>query len=292
MSDAWTIGRLLKWTADYLSQHGADSPRLEAELLLAAARGCQRIELYTAFDEVPPDAVRTSFRELVRRRAEGAPVAYLLGRREFFSLSFKVTPDVLIPRPDTEHLVLAALDLARTRAATGAGLLLADIGTGSGAIAVALAKHLPEARVSAVDRSAAALVVAAENVATHGVGGRVTLVEGDLLGPFPAEPRFDLIASNPPYVSSAEWAALAPGVRDFEPRQALEAGPAGTEVIERLIPQAVERLKPGGWLLLEVSPMIEPQVVRLIVGRAELRSLPTRKDSAGLARVVIAQKVG
>jgi len=292
MSEAWTIGRLLKWTADYLGQHGADSPRLEAELLLAAARGCQRIELYTAFDETPPDEVRTAFRELVKRRAEGAPVAYLLGRREFFSLPFKVTPDVLIPRPDTEHLVIAALDLARAKSAGGAGLRLVDVGTGSGAIAVALAKHLAGAQVTAVDLSAAALAVAAENAAAHGVGERVTLVEGDLLGPFPAEPTFDLIVSNPPYVSSAEWAALAPGVRDFEPRQALEAGPAGTEVIERLIPQAVERLKPGGWLLLEVSPMIEPQVVRLIVGRPELRSLPTRKDSAGLARVVSAQKVG
>lgn len=292
MSEAWTIGRLLKWTADYLGQHGADSPRLEAELLLAAARGCQRIELYTAFDETPPEAVRTAFRELVRRRADGAPVAYLLGRREFFSLPFKVTPDVLIPRPETEHLVIAALDLARAKAAGGAGLRLVDVGTGSGAIAVSLAKHLAGAQVTAVDLSAAALAVAAENVATHGVGERVNLVEGDLLGPFPAEPTFDLIASNPPYVSSAEWAELVPGVRDFEPRQALEAGPAGTEVIERLLPQAVERLKSGGWLLLEVSPMIEPQVVRLIVSRPELRSLPTRKDSAGLARVVIAQKAG
>ncbi|MFO0899478.1 MAG: peptide chain release factor N(5)-glutamine methyltransferase [Pirellulales bacterium] len=291
MSDAWTIGRLLKWTADYLGQHGADSPRLEAELLLAAARGCQRIELYTAFDETPPDAVRTAFRELVKRRAEGAPVAYLLGQREFFSLPLKVTPDVLIPRPETEHLVIAALDLARGRAPQGAGLKLADIGTGSGAIAIALAKHLPQATVTAVDLSPSALAVAAENAATHGVAERVTFLQSDLLAALPAAATFDLIASNPPYVSSAEWQALSPGVRDFEPRQALEAGPAGTEVIERLIPQAVDRLKPGGWLLLEVSPMIEPQVVRLIVGRAELRSLPTRKDSAGLARVVIAQKV-
>jgi len=290
MSEAWTIGRLLKWTADYLGQHGADSPRLEAELLLAAARGCQRIELYTAFDETPPEDVRTAFRELVKRRAEGAPVAYLLGQREFFSLPLKVSPDVLIPRPETEHLVISALDFARSKSPQGAGLRIVDVGTGSGAIAIALAKHLPQAEVTAIDLSAAALAVATENAATHGLAERVTFFESDLLAALPAEANFDLIASNPPYVSSAEWKGLAPGVRDFEPRQALEAGPAGTEVIERLIPQAVERLKPGGWLLLEVSPMIEPQVVRMIVSRMELKALPTRKDSAGLARVVMAQK--
>jgi release factor glutamine methyltransferase len=291
MSEAWTIGRLLKWTADYLGQHGADSPRLEAELLLAAARGCQRIELYTCFDETPPENVRTAFRELVKRRAEGAPVAYLLGQREFFSLPLKVTPDVLIPRPETEHLVISALDFARSKSPQGAGLRIVDVGTGSGAIAISLAKHLPQAEVTAIDLSAGALAVAAENAETHGVSERVTFVESDLLAALPADAPFDLIASNPPYVSSAEWKALAPGVRDFEPRQALEAGPAGTEVIERLIPQAIDRLKPGGWLLLEVSPMIEPQVVRMIVSRTELKSLPTRKDSAGLARVVLAQRV-
>jgi release factor glutamine methyltransferase len=290
MSEAWTIGRLLQWTAEYLGRQGSDSPRLDAELLLAEARGCQRIQLYTAFDEVPSEPVRAAFRELVRRRAEGAPVAYLLGRREFFSLSLAVTPDVLIPRPDTEHVVLALVDLARQLAPEGRGLHLADVGTGSGAIAVAAARHLPECRVTALDVSPAALAVATQNVAAHGLADRVTILESDLLGALPANALFDIVASNPPYVSSAEWAALDPGVRDFEPRLALEAGPRGTEVIERLAPQAAAHLRPGGWLVLEVSPMIEPAVQRLVAERGDFRSVATRKDAAGLPRVVIAQR--
>src|SRR5271169_1781519 len=130
MPDEWTLGRLLAWTTDYLNQHGSESPRLDAEILLAAARGCQRIELYTSFDEPADEATRERFRELVRRRAEGTPVAYLVGHKEFYSLSFRVTPDVLIPRPETELLVVRLLDLARRLAAAGA-VSVADVGTGS-----------------------------------------------------------------------------------------------------------------------------------------------------------------
>src|SRR6185503_13086817 len=137
-TEAWTIGRLLQWTTDYLKKHGADSPRLDAEVLLAEARGCQRIQLYTAFEEQPAEEVRTAFRELVRRRAEGMPVAYLVGRREFYSLSFQVTPDVLIPRPETEFLLISLLDLAAGKPDES----IVDVGTGSGILAVCAEKKL------------------------------------------------------------------------------------------------------------------------------------------------------
>lgn len=289
-TEAWTIGRLLTWTTDYLKQHGADTPRLDAELLLAEAKGCPRIALYTAFADVAEERERIAFRELVRRRAEGTPVAYLLGRREFYSSSFRVTPDVLIPRPETEFVVVALLDRAKERAkdggADGEELMIADVGTGSGILAVCAAKCLPQARCTAIDVHAAALDVARANAADHGVAERIDFVEGDLLANTSAEPTFDFIISNPPYVSEREFAELAREVRDHEPRVALVGGERGTEVVERLVAQAAERLKPGGWLILEISPMIEPAVRKIVEGEPHLELGATIKDLAGLARVV------
>jgi release factor glutamine methyltransferase len=313
-AESWTIGRLLTWTTDYLKQHGSDSPRLDAEVLLATARGCKRIDLYTAFAEIADEQTRTAFRELVRRRAEGMPVAYLVGKREFFSLSFRVTPDVLIPRPETETLVVRLLDLAKeilspatehgrpnvdraeggSRSALGHGegeIKIADVGAGSGIIAICAAKHLPQAQITAIDSSAAALAVARQNAIDHGVSDRIEFVESDLLAAVQPEQKFNIIASNPPYVSHAEFATLAPSVRNFEPRQALIAGPNGTEVIERLVPQVAERLVPGGWLLMEVSPMIEPVVRELITRHGSYQLFPALKDSAGHPRIVQAKHI-
>jgi len=284
-SEPWTIGRLLTWTQEYLASHGAESPRLDAEVLLAEALGCQRIDLYTRFDDVPDEGPRGRFRELVRRRAEHVPVAYLVGRREFYSLAFRVTPDVLIPRPETELLVVAALDLAR-QCGNGRAAAICDVGTGSGAIAVAVAKHLPAARVTAVDCSRAALAVARENAERHGVAGRIEFVESDLLDGLPADASFDLVLSNPPYVGESEWSALMPEVRDHEPRTALIAGSRGTEVIERLLPQAAARLRSGGHLVMEISPMIHEAVCRLIEAVGAFGPVETVKDLARLPRVV------
>ncbi|MDY0166934.1 MAG: peptide chain release factor N(5)-glutamine methyltransferase [Thermoguttaceae bacterium] len=291
MSDAapWTIGRLLQWTTEYLPSHGSESPRLDAEVLLAHALSRPRIALYTAFDEVPPDDARGVFRDLVRRRAEGVPVAYLVGYREFYSLRFEVTSDVLIPRPETEHLVVALLDLARTHSEVPP-LEICDVGTGSGIIAVCAAKHLPGARVLATDRSAAALAVARANARSHGVADRIAFAEGDLLNGVAAGPRFDFIVSNPPYVATAEFDRLARDVREHEPRKALLAGDRGTEVIERLVPQAAERLKPGGHLLIEISPMIHDAVCGILRAVPGLRLGNTIKDLARLPRVVHACK--
>jgi release factor glutamine methyltransferase len=285
----WTIGRLLTWTTGYLTEHGVEGPRLDAEVLLAEARGCRRIELYVAFDELADETVRTAFRELVRRRSEGTPVAYLVGRREFYSMNFRVTPDVLIPRPETELVVVALLDRIKQQS-FDRPVRIADVGTGSGVLAVCAAKHSPVAcEVTAVDISPAALEVARANAADHQVVGKITFVEGDLLDAMPAGPPFDFIVSNPPYVATSEIADLPRDCRDHEPRLALDGGEAGLAVIRRLIPQAAERLAPGGWLIMEIGanqPGVEPLLAE--DGRFEVG--PTMKDLAGLPRVVQAQR--
>lgn len=283
----WTLGRLLQWTTQYLGDHGSESPRLEAEVLLANARRCQRIELYTAFEELASDELRQSFRALVKRRADGTPVAYLVGKREFFSLEFEVTPEVLIPRPETEHVVVALLDAAKGRD----NLRIADIGTGSGILAVTAAKRLPNAKFTAVDVSPEAIQVAHRNAERHGVADRIDFVESDLFEALPLDASFDFIVSNPPYISTTEWETLSPAVKNFEPRTALEAGPDGLAVISRLLPAATGRLRESGELFMEISPMIVPQVEELIRSVPELKLHPTILDLANLPRVIHAQRL-
>jgi release factor glutamine methyltransferase len=289
-TEEWTVGKLLTWTADYLRKQGADSPRLDAELLLAEARGCERIELYTAFHEVVPEETRAKFRESVRQRAQGKPVAYLLGQREFYSMAFQVTPDVLIPRPETEFVVLAMLDLLKPLMKVEDSLAIADIGTGSGILAVCAAKLVPNAQVTAVDISPAALAVARGNAEQHEVADRIDFREGDLLGPLETDAMFHLVMSNPPYVSEREYAELSREVRDYEPRQALLAGDTGTEVIARLIAHAPRHLHRGGWLVLEISPMIADQVARIVDESGQFEKAQLRKDLAGRIRVVVARR--
>ena len=286
MSEApWTIGRLLNWTTEFLGEKGSTSPRLDAEVLLAHARSCQRIELYTAFDQPAGDDLRERFRALVKERAAGKPVAYLVGYREFFSLPFRVTPDVLIPRPETELLVVRALDIAKGHT-PGEPLEIADIGTGSGALAVSIAKHLPNGRVTATDISPAALAVARANSQELGVADRIDFLEGDLFATVPPEPRFHLVVSNPPYVTTVEMATLDRTVADFEPHTALDGGGQGTDVIERLLPAARDRLRPGASLLLEVSPTIADRVADLVTGIDGLGHAKTHRDLDGNDRVV------
>jgi release factor glutamine methyltransferase len=311
----WTVGRLLNWTTDFLKEKGAESPRLDAEVLLAHVRGCKRIELYTAFEQPASEELRAKFRELIKQRAAGKPVAYLVGHREFFSLPFTVTPDVLIPRPETELLVVRALDIAKPQqprvndpperdpnddapetpapkptSAPLKPITIADVGTGSGIVAVTLAKHLPNAKVTMIDVSPAALKVAQTNAERTKVSDRIEAIESDLFAAVPADRKFDLIVSNPPYITSDEMKQLAVDVRRFEPTLALDGGPEGTTVIERLIPQAAERLRPGGWLLMEISPTIVGRVEQLLEADPRLKLEPTQKDIAGLARVVQARR--
>lgn len=283
----WTIGRLLQWTTDFLRTHGADNPRLDAEVLLASVLQCERIRLYTAFAEEPDEDARAAFRDLVKRRSQGAPVAYLVGKREFYSLAFAVTPDVLIPRPETELLVVELLDAA-ARWPADAPLHIADVGTGSGIIAVCAAKRLPHARVTAIDVSPAALHVARQNAHAHGVAAQIDFQAADLLTGLPAEPAWQIIASNPPYVAAGELAGLPRDVREHEPRLALVAGERGTEVIERLLPQAAQRLVPGGALLLEISPQLAGPVSDLLAADARWIGARIKKDLAGLPRLALA----
>ena len=289
-TQAWTVGRLLQWTADYLKRHGADSPRLDAEVLLAETLRCPRIALYTSFEQEPDEKVRSAFRELVRRRAEGTPVAYLVGHREFFSLEFRVTPDVLIPRPETEFVVMTLIELARQQ--PHGPVTICDVGTGSGIIAVAAAKHLPNSRVTAIDISPAALAVARGNAETHGLLDRIEFLQSDLLGAVPRGRRFDFVVSNPPYVAEADLQRLAPEVRRFEPRVALVSGSRGTEVIEPLLAQAADLLNPGGHVLLEISPMIHDAVQALLSADGRWEVGPTVKDLNRLPRVVQARRRG
>jgi release factor glutamine methyltransferase len=286
-SDAeWTVGRLLTATAEWLGGRGSESPRLDAEVLLASVRGCQRIMLYTAFDEVVADEPRARFRELVRRRGAGEPVAYLVGVREFFSLPFAVSPAVLVPRPETEGLVVRVLDLVKQAAAAR----IVDVGTGSGAIAVTLAKHQPRAVIAASDIAPAALEVARANAQRHGVADRVTFVAADLLADAALDGPWDVIVSNPPYVRDDEYAGLPKDVREYEPRGALVGGLRGVEVIERLAAQAAERLAPGGWLVLEAGPTVAAEVEAILARTPGLEPAPTLPDLAGRPRVFQARK--
>lgn len=284
----WTIGRLLSWTADFFGQKNIDSPRLAAEVLLASALHCQRIELYTRFDEVVSEAVRNDFRGLVKRHASGEPVAYLVGQREFYSLSFAVNSHVLIPRPETEHLVSETLDRLPTKSTEP--LNVCDVGTGSGAIAVCLAKYLPQATITAIDISPQALDVARSNAESHKVSGRIEFRQADLLSQVQGE-VFDAIVSNPPYISETEMAEVPDSVKKFEPRQALVgAGTDGGQTTRDLIDQALPRLKPGGWFLVETSPMLAPSLKSYLEGQPKWKRCGVVKDSAGHPRVLWAQK--
>jgi release factor glutamine methyltransferase len=303
--ETWTVGKLLKWTTDFLRKHESESPRLDAEVLLAFARGCQRIELYTAFEEEPAEEIKVRFRELVKKRSQGEPVAYLVGNKEFFSLNFKVTRDCLIPRPETEHLVVAVIDLAkqleavqqpgesRGDTANTQPVRIIDLGTGSGCIAITLAKHLPHAQITAVDRSDAPLALAKQNAEAHGVSDRIEFVSSDWFNAFASrspQPQWDIVVSNPPYISQAEYAKLSKTVREFEPVNALVSGADGTEDIQKLANQAPSFMPIGGHLLVEMSPMIATKVQN-IFGSAPWSYEKTIKDLSQHARIVVAKKI-
>jgi release factor glutamine methyltransferase len=276
----------MDWTEKHFQQKGLESPRLEAQLLLAYTLNCRRVELYTRWDEPVADEQRGQFRELIKRRLDGCPTMYLTGRREFFALEFEVTPAVLIPRPETELLVSETLK--RIKSVTNPRVL--DIGTGSGCIAIALAYQHKSALVTATDVSAEALDVAKRNAERHDLSERIRFLQGDLFGPLAADEQFEVIVSNPPYVSQAEFAELPAHVRDYEPRLALEAGVDGFAVYDRLIPAAPAHLVPGGWLLLEIGATQALGVRQRIDRQSEIETGDTLFDEAKLPRVITAQR--
>jgi release factor glutamine methyltransferase len=280
--DAWTIGRLLSWTADYLKRRGSESPRLDAEVMLAFVLSRQRVELYTHFNDEVAERERKAFRELVLKRAGGSPVAYLVGRKEFFSLAFTVSPDVLIPRPESEFVV--AEYLAATRDLESPRCV--DVGTGSGCLAIASAHQQPRAHFVAIDISERALAVAKTNALTLGVADRIDFRLGDRLAPLGSDDPFDAIIANPPYIATDQIALLEPGVRDYEPRLALDGGAGGLEMASRLIAEAPAYLRPGGHLILEIGNAQEAPIRALIESQRDLKLAPTIYDHAKHPRVI------
>lgn len=272
-----------------LADAGIESSRLDAELLLAEAAGVTRETVVTGSLDLSP-ATLEKFYALIARRERREPIAYILGRKEFYSLDFEVTPAVLIPRPETEFVVSTALECI----AGNANARVLDIGTGSGAIAIAIAVNAPNARITAIDISADAIAVAARNARRHRVEDRVTLRRGDcfemLDGGAPLE-TFDVIVSNPPYLDDSEIAALEPDVRGYEPRVAMSAGSGGLQIMRRVAAGAPKHLVADGELIVEVAAGQSAMVAKL-VGEAGLRVVGVINDFVGHPRVVRAQGSG
>lgn len=309
-SEPLTIGQILPRATGYLEKKGVEKPRLEAEVLLGAVLGLERIQLYVQFDRPLTSREVEHYRQLVVQRGQRIPTAYLVGRKEFFSLDFKVTPAVLIPRPETERLVEVALSWLKKRVeereaiaelpgksagAWEAGkLLVADVGTGSGVVAVTVARELGKrCHVYALDLSPEALAVAKENAAWHGVEGCITFLQGDLLSPLQElslEGKLEAVLSNPPYIPSALLDRLAPEISRYEPRLALDGGADGLAVFRRLIPQAGAFLKPGGLLACEMGEDQEKEIEQIIRSRGGFGEPVFYKDYAGRPRVVTAER--
>jgi len=285
----WTIAALLQWTTDFFSQRSIAEPRLSAELLLAHAVGSSRMALYTQYDRVPADSQLANFRALVKQRADHVPVAYLIGKAWFFSLEFNVDKNVLIPRPDTETLVEQVIGRVRQTPGWEAPAIL-DLCTGSGCIAIALAKNLPAATVVAIDVSAAALAVAKGNAELHKVADRITFLEGNMLDPLAGlnPPRqFHVIASNPPYIPTGQIANLMPDVRDHEPRMALDGGPDGLDFPRHIAPAVRDHLVPGGLLALEIAFDQAVAVQAILASAGYLENIRMVRDAAGHPRCVL-----
>jgi len=288
MADAvWTIARLLTWTTDFFREHGIENPRLDAEVLLSAVLGRDRMYLYVHFDEpLEPDEL-ARFRAYVKERAAHVPLAYVLGRREFMGLDFRVTRDTLIPRPDTEVLVQCALEFLCARTDGGADdLRIADIGTGTGAIALSVIHYTEGACADVVDISPAAAAVARENAEKLGLTERLDVHVGDLLAPL-AGRSYDMILSNPPYIPSADIAGLMPEVCRYEPHLALDGGADGLDIYRRLMADAPTLLKDGGAIAVEVGMDEAKAVAVLAVAHPRIVRTEILKDLAGIERVVV-----
>ena len=275
------------------------SPRMNAELLLMFTLNCDRAYIYAHPERELTAEETIRYESALAERARGVPAQYITGHQEFWGMDLIVTPAVLIPRPETEHVIETVLDLwtfalspqpsdkaSSTPRSLGSDLRIADVGTGSGCIALALAKELSHAEIHATDISAAALEIARANAARHELGNRIQFHQTDLLAGFDNN-SFDVIVSNPPYVGESEQDQVQLEVRRFEPREAVFAGPTGTEVIARLIPQACTVLKPGGWLVMEISGTIAEQVKELLKNWEDVQ---IRLDLQSIPRVAQARK--
>lgn len=282
--------KLLNWVAEYLKGKGIDSPRLSAELLLSHVLGLKRIELYTQFEKTVPEEHLAKLHDLVERAGKHEPIAYLAGKTEFYSLELEITADCMIPRPETELLVERVIEFLRSRSGEQ---LVCDLCTGSGCIAVAIARNYPDCRIIATDICDAALSVAAGNVEKHNLKDRIKLLCGDLFDPIVPHldaDKFDLIVCNPPYVSAAEFEKLGKNVKDYEPKVALFAGDDGLDIYRRVVEKVEQFLKPDAALMLEIG-YSQGQAVKQFLEKAGCFSRITiEKDHCDNDRIVIAKK--
>jgi release factor glutamine methyltransferase len=290
-NDTWTIQKLLNWVTEYLTSKGIESPRLSAELLLSHVLELKRIDLYTQFDKQVPQDQLDKLHELVKRAGLYEPVAYLTGKTEFYSLELEITADCMIPRPETELLVQRAIEFLRTRSGVQ---YVCDLCTGSGCIAVAIAKNFPDARITATDISATALEVAARNVEKHRLKEQVRLLCGDLFEPVIQQldvSQFDLIVCNPPYVSTSEYENLDKNIKDYEPQSALLAGEDGMDVYRRIIEKVDDFLKPSAALMLEIGYAQGSTVRELLEQTGAFAEVKIEKDFHDNDRIVTSKKI-
>lgn len=302
LAEPWTSRRLIRWMSEHFQAKRVDSPRVVAEMLLSHVLGCERMRLYMEADRPASAEELATLRGLVQRAARHEPVQYLVGHAWFFSRQFEVDRSTLIPRPSTETLVEHVLHWLRSRTSAEEGPtapqgrpLIADIGTGTGCIAVSLAAQLPGARLIATDIVPEALALARRNAACHGVEDRIELLQGAAAEPLKArsatEP-FDVICSNPPYIPDDEWPAVAANVRDYEPASALRGGLDGLDVIRELIRTAPPLLRPGGLLAIEIADSRRDAALELARSSPLLENASVLKDHEGLWRVLTAERNG
>ena len=288
--EIWTIKKLLEWISEYFESNSVDSPRLSAELLLCHVLKLERIQLYTLYDRVVQADQLAALRALVKRGAEHEPIAYLVRRCEFYSLPLKITPDCLIPRPETEHLVERAIDFLRQRPSPHYVL---DLCTGSGCIAAAIAKNVKDIQVVATDICDNALKIAADNIRQHKLDDKVRLLCGDLFDAIIEgvdETQFDLIVSNPPYVSDDEYEKLEQNVKHYEPKLALWAGVDGLDIYQRILKKVDEFLKPDGALMMEIGYAQGPAIQKMLEEASIFKDITIEKDFANNDRIAIAKK--
>lgn len=291
---AWTILKLIEWTTEYFTKNNIPNPRLDSELLLAHVLNKKRIDLYLSFEKVVSEKDLALFKEYIQRRVKREPLQYITGVQEFYGIPIKVTPDVLIPRPETEILVEQALKLLSSdndpASVQSCERTILDLCTGSGAIIAALANELPSAKLVGTDISAKALEVARLN--TEKWKDRVTLLEGNLFEPLrsgdPASVRaYDIVTANPPYISEADKDNIQPEVKDFEPKEALFAGEDGLAIIKRIINDSPKFLKPNGYLVMEIGDKQVDDVKYMIANNGSYDKVDAVKDYSGIERIII-----
>lgn len=303
-SETWTTRKLLAWMTKTFEDKQLDPPRLFAELLLSHVIGCDRLRLYMEADRPASTEERDALRDLVRRALKNEPVQYLTGEAWFFGMAFKADSRALIPRPATETIIEAVIDHCRTtpgfggsdRETAGEGVMIADVCTGSGIIACALAKSLPEARVLATDLSPDAIQLAQNNIDQHGLTDRIELAEGDLLTPVRAHPiagqdhELHILASNPPYIPDHEWEQVPPNVKDYEPELALRGGGDGLDAVRPLLEEGPKLLRPGGLLAIELAASHSDAALQLAGQHPLLTDCRIVKDHEGLPRTLLAER--